>query len=291
MRSRFKEKVENYLELSKIKIMIPVSLTGFTGYFIFDPHFSAGILMISLGILLQAISASILNQLQEVDLDLKMNRTHNRPLPAQKISQTNAIIFFFITLITGALILYLFGNLAAVLIGLFTIFWYNGIYTYTKRISAFAVVPGSLTGALPPFIGWVAAGGDILDKTIVLIGFLLFIGQVPHFWLLILKYGEEYEKAGIPSLTKVMSRSQINRLTFTWVVVSVISAIFLCYFEIIRSKLLIGLLLIASYYLVWLFKDMIRGPENKINFRRNFIFLNSYFLLVLIFLIVDSIVR
>ena len=290
MRNNFKERVKIYLELSKIRIMLPVSLTGFCGYFIFDPGFSVAIIMVSLGILLQAMSASILNQLQEVSLDYKMNRTHNRPLPAQKISKTNAAVSFIITLITGTGLIYLFGNTASALIGLFTILWYNGVYTYSKRISAFAVVPGSLTGALPPFIGWVAAGGDIMDRTIVFVGFLLFIGQVPHFWLLILKYGEEYEKAGIPSLTKVLSRPQINRLTFTWVVVSVISALFLCFFEIIHSRIIIGLLLIASFYLVWLFKDMILLIENKINFRRNFIFLNSYFLLVIIFLIVDKMI-
>ena len=290
MRSNFKEKVRIYLELSKIRIMIPVSLTGFCGYFIFDPHFSVAIIMISTGILLQAMSASILNQLQEVDIDLKMNRTHNRPLPAHKISKTQAFISFFITLIAGTGLIYLFGNPESALIGLFTIFWYNGIYTYSKRISAFAVVPGSLTGALPPIIGWVAAGGGIMDKTIIFVAFLLFIGQVPHFWLLILKYGEEYEKAGIPSLTSVLSRPQINRLTFTWVVVSVISALFLCFFEIIHSRIIIILLLIASFYLIWLFKEMILSLDNKINFRRNFIFLNSYFLLVIIFLMVDKMI-
>jgi protoheme IX farnesyltransferase len=291
MQSNFREKFRNYLELSKIKIMIPVSLTGFTGYFIFDPHLSLRIILISLGILLQAISASILNQLQEVDLDFRMNRTHDRPLPAKKISKTSAIVFFFICMLSGTSILYFSGNLISAIIGLFTIFWYNGIYTYAKRISFLAVVPGSLTGALPPLIGWTAAGGIVLDKTIILVGFLFFIGQIPHFWLLILKYGEEYENAGIPSLTKVLSRSQINRLTFTWVVASVISAIFLCYFEIIQSNLIVSFLLVASFCLIWSFRDMIKGPGNITDYKRNFIYLNSYFLLILIFLIVDRIIK
>ena len=98
------------------------------------------------------------------------------------------------------------------------------------------MVPGAVTGALPPLIGWVAAGGGVWDKPIIFLEFLFFTGQIPHFWLLILKYGEEYEKAGLPSLTNIMSRTQINRLTFTWVVTSVIAALFLCYFEIIHSR-------------------------------------------------------
>ena len=234
--------------------MLPVAFTGFTGYFIFKPEINASILLVSLGILLQAIASSVLNQLQEIDLDRKMNRTHNRPLPTGKIGISAAVIFLLITIISGTALIYFFGNLTAALVGLFTIFWYNIIYTYSKRITAFAVVPGSLTGALPPFIGWTAAGGFLFDKPIVLLGFLLFIGQVPHFWLLILKYGEEYGNAGIPSLTRVLSRPQINRLSFTWVVTSAISALFLSYFEVIHSKIIISLLLFSSFYLIWSFR-------------------------------------
>jgi protoheme IX farnesyltransferase len=269
--------------------MLPVALTGFTGYFIYQPQINSSILLVSIGILLQAIASSVLNQLQEIDLDRKMNRTHNRPLPTGKISITASIAFFSLTLIAGTALIYFYGNLLASIVGLFTIFWYNVIYTYAKRITAFAVVPGSLTGALPPFIGWTAAGGALLDKPIILLGFLLFIGQVPHFWLLILKYGEEYGNAGIPSLTKIFSRPQINRLSFTWIVTSAISGLFLSYFEVIHSKIIISLLLISSFYLIWSFRGMVTGPENNIQFRRNFILLNSYFLLILIFLIADRI--
>jgi protoheme IX farnesyltransferase len=270
--------------------MLPVALTGFTGYFIYRPEIGPSILLVSLGILLQAVSSSVLNQIQEIDLDRKMKRTHHRPLPTGKISIPAAVVFFLLNLISGTVLIYIYGNLLASLVGLFTIFWYNIIYTYSKRITAFAVVPGSLTGALPPFIGWTAAGGALLDKPIVLLGFLLFIGQVPHFWLLILKYGEEYGNAGIPSLTEVLSRPQINRLSFTWIVTSVVSALFLSYFEVIHSKLIVTLLLFSSFYLVWSFRGMITGPESNTSFRKNFILLNSYFLLILVFLIADRII-
>ena len=85
MKNNSGNKLKDYLELSKLKIMIPVSLTGFTGYFIFNPHLSLNILLVSTGILLMAISASVLNQIQEVELDRKMKRTHDRPIPAGRI--------------------------------------------------------------------------------------------------------------------------------------------------------------------------------------------------------------
>jgi protoheme IX farnesyltransferase len=288
MTSKISNKLKDWLELAKLKIMIPVSLTGFTGYFAFDPHFSSRIFLLSFGILLMAVSASVLNQIQEVKPDGMMIRTCNRPLPARRISLTSALLFFFFSLIAGVSIIYYAGNINAVIIGLFTIFWYNVIYTYFKRISAFAVVPGAITGALPPLIGWVAAGGGPWEKPIVFIEFLIFIGQIPHFWLLILKYGEEYKQAGFPSLTNIFNRAQIKRLTFVWVISSVAAALFLCYFEIIQNTIIIVILVVISIYVIWQFLELLKIRETGNNYRKYNIVLDLYFLLVLLLLISDK---
>jgi hypothetical protein len=66
------------------------------------------------------------------------------------------------------------GNTAALIVSLITILWYNGVYTYLKRITALAVIPGAFTGALPPLIGWMAAGGNPFDITIILVQVLFF---------------------------------------------------------------------------------------------------------------------
>lgn len=282
-------KLKVYLELSKLKIMIPVCLTGFTGYFAFNPHFSSTILFITLGILLMAVSASVLNQIQEVEIDKKMERTRFRPLPSQRINTKNALIFFVINLVAGILLIFFESNIKAVLVGLVTILWYNGIYTYSKRITAFAVVPGAITGALPPLIGWVAAGGGLWEKPIIFIEFLIFTGQVPHFWLLILKYGEEYKAAGIPNLTDIFNRTQINRITFSWVTSSLLAALFLCYFEIIQSPLIIGIMVIASMGILWQFFNILKTQSDKQS-KSYSVLLDSYFLLVLLLLISDKII-
>lgn len=282
--------LKKYLELSKLKIMIPVSLTGFTGFFLFDPHISLKIFLISSGILLLAISASVLNQIQEADIDGRMNRTHNRPIPAGRIKIWKAAVFFLICLFSGTVILFTAGNLKAAIIGLITIFWYNIIYTYSKRITAFAVVPGAITGALPPLIGWVSAGGGEWDRTIIFLEFLFFTGQIPHFWLMILKYGEQYKNAGMPSLTSVFNPVQINRLTFVWTVSSVAAALFLCYFGIIRSGILIIILLAASAITIWKFSDLIRASVDRNNYTRYSMVLYFYFLVIIVLLISDSVI-
>jgi protoheme IX farnesyltransferase len=290
MKSNSEKIIRNYLQLSKLTIMLPVSLTGFTGYFIFNPHLSLKLIFVSFGILLMGISASSLNQIQEITLDSKMERTRSRPIPAGRIKVNSAIIFAICTFLAGIYFIFSGGNLMAALIGLFAVLWYNLIYTYLKRITAFAVIPGALTGALPPLIGWIAAGGGILDKPVLFLEFLFFTGQIPHFWLLIIKYGQEYKKAGIPTLTDIFTNDQINRLTFTWVLTSVIAAIFLCYFEIIRTGLVIGILLAASVFLIWKFSALVKsGADNK-NYKKYSILLDIYFLLVLILLIFDRII-
>jgi protoheme IX farnesyltransferase len=279
-----------WLEFSKLKIMIPVSLTGFTGYFAFNPHFTSGVFILSFGVLMMAIAASALNQIQEVELDQKMTRTCKRPLPSERITINQALLFFLFNLIIGALAIYYAGNLKALIIGFLTLIWYNGVYTYSKRMTAFAVVPGALTGALPPLIGWVAAGGGVWEKPIVFIQFLIFIGQIPHFWLLILKYGEEYKHAGLPSLTDIFNGIQIKWLTFSWVAASVVAALFLCYFEIIKNPVIIVILIVFSGYIIWQFLDLLKNQADNMNYKRYSIFLDSYFLLVLLLLISDKII-
>jgi protoheme IX farnesyltransferase len=237
-----------------------------------------------------AVSASTMNQIQEMELDRKMNRTHDRPLPAGRINIKQAIIFFLCCILSGTFLVFSGGNITAALTGLFTILWYNGVYTYSKRLTAFAVVPGALTGALPPLIGWLAAGGGFWDKPIIFLEFLFFTGQIPHFWLLVLKYGEEYNLAGIPTLTSVFNQQQINRLTFTWIVTSVIAAVFLGYFEIITTGVIVGILLIASVFLIWKFSGLLKpGAEIKSS-KKYSILLDSYFLLILLLLIADRII-
>ena len=287
-RNRTGDTIRQFLKLSKLRIMIPVSLTGFTGYFIYDPRLSLKLFLVTAGILMLAVSASVLNQIQERVTDGLMPRTHDRPLPSGRLTLTRAWLYFAICLLSGSVLLLFFGSPGAVFAGILTIIWYNGVYTYAKRITPFAVVPGAVTGALPPLIGWLAAGGGAWDRSIVFVEFLFFIGQIPHFWMLVLKFGEEYHQAGLPSLTRVLSRSQIDRLTFTWVVTSVIAALFLCYFEIIGSVIISAVLFIVSVYMVWRFSSLVRHPEEQRSYRTYSIHFFLYYLLLIVLLIADK---
>jgi len=120
-----------------------------------------------------------------------------------------------------------FGGLA--------VLWYNGVYTPLKRLTAFAVAPGALIGALPPAIGWTAAGGSAGDLRLLALAFFFFIWQVPHFWLLLFKYGEEYAEAGFPSITRLFSTTQLGRLTFVWMLATAAASLLLPLYGVSRA--------------------------------------------------------
>jgi heme o synthase len=268
--------------------MISVSLTGFTGYFMHDPRITPELIMVTSGILLMAVASSVLNQLQEIDIDRKMARTSERPLPSGKIRPWQAVVYLFLTLFSGALLVWSGGNTAALAVSLITVLWYNGVYTYLKRITALAVIPGAFTGALPPLIGWIAAGGNPFDITIVLVQVLFFSGQIPHFWLLVLKYGPEYEKAGMPSLTTVMSRQKIYIMILLFVASFSIITLFLGSYGIIHNRLIFGVLMLLSFILTGYFYSLVSAKRDKHS--RYSALLNSYFLAVMILLITDRMI-
>lgn len=270
--------------------MIPVSLTGMAGYFLADPSLSAELFLTTAGILLFSVSSSVLNQLQEIRTDSIMDRTHNRPLPAGKITLRSAYIFMIAMISAGSLIVYHFGSMSALLVCFLTVLWYNGVYTPLKRLTAFAVIPGALTGALPPLIGWLAAGGNPWDKTIILIMVFIFIGQIPHFWLFILKYGHQYEKAGLPSLTAIIDRVKIGRLIFAWIVAVAISASGLWFYTVLHNRVVIMILLSASLLLVAGFAPLTTSGAAGRSTSRYSGMLNFYVMLVMILLISDRLI-
>jgi protoheme IX farnesyltransferase len=276
------------IELSKIKVMLPVSFTGFTGYFIYNPHITAELILVTAGILLMAISASVLNQIQEIETDGKMARTSNRPLPSGRISAADALIYFAISFVAGAALILFNGGKSAMVIGFLTLAWYNGVYTSLKRKTPFAVIPGAITGALPPLIGWVAAGGSPGDKTILLLEILLFTGQIPHFWLFALKYRDEYRQAGFPVLDSVMSLRRIKELISLEVIISSLIAILLYFFGVIRNIHIFAILVTDTIVLVWQFVRL-STVKGKNNLNRYSLILNTYFFLIMILLISDRI--
>ncbi len=255
-------------------------------------HGDAGAaLLASSSVFLLAAGASGLNQYQERDLDSRMERTRHRPLPSGSMTPATALAVSLALLVGGLALLLAAGAPSAVLLGMAAIAWYNGIYTFLKRRTAFAAVPGALVGALPPAIGWAAAGGAMLDRQLFLLCLFFYLWQVPHFWLLVLRYGKEYESAGLPSLRRVFHDRQLARLTLVWTGAAATSALLLPLAGVVRTPLL-ALLLGAG--VVWLIVGGIgsyRGRAFPDAQSRAFRRINGFVLAVTLIVALDGILR
>lgn len=285
-----KKFLHTILELSKVRITFAVSLTTITGYVLASGTFDAGLILPTLGIFLLACGSSALNHYQEKDKDALMERTKDRPIPSGRISATGALVVAMILSVSGSLLVYVGSGFLALQLALLALIWYNAIYTPLKKRTAFAVVPGSVIGALPPLVGWVAGGGSLADPRALIIAFFFFIWQVPHFWLLMLKFGKEYEKAGFPSLTSVYSEKQIKYTTFIWTMATGVTALMLPAFDVIHSTVIGIGLLIAVIWLVVVFSRLLRIKDEAFNARYYFMKINYFVLFMIIFLAVDSLI-
>jgi protoheme IX farnesyltransferase len=284
--------LNTYLELGKVKITFAVSLTTITGYLLAGGTFDLNMLFTTVGIFLLACGSSAINHYQEREKDAMMERTRNRPIPSGSISPNGALLFALVFSIAGSTLLYYGSGFLGMQLGILALIWYNVIYTPLKSKTAFAVVPGAVIGAIPPVVGWVAAGGSLADPKMMIIAFFFFIWQVPHFWLLLLRYGKEYEKAGYPSITSIYTVKQIKNITFVWIVATAVSALMLPVFDVVESYIVIAGMLISSVWLVGIFSNLL-FKKNEDGFNPFFYFMkiNYFVLAVIVFLAIDSFVN
>ncbi len=277
----------NYLKLIKWRLSIAVAFSATAGFFLFAGELSVQTLVCFFGVFLMAGGAAGVNQIQEREIDKKMDRTAGRPLPTNSLFVGQALTFSLLSIVTGGVLLSRLGTLPWIL-GLANIFFYNGLYTPLKKRTIYALLPGGLVGAIPPMIGWKAAGGSLGHPNILYLATLLFLWQVPHFWLLVIKHGKEYEKAGFQSISLYLDGKQIRRLVFYWIL---ISSVFMASYPIfgIELKLYIGALLIglnilfimAFYWYLFRVKD-----ASKI--KPAFILTNVFLTVILLLLIINS---
>jgi len=189
------------LALTKPRVMTLVVFTGLCGLLAapvqlpFVLAFTA-VLCIALG----AGAAATLNQWYESDLDGKMKRTANRPLPAGRMDRQSALHFGVGLGVFSVLLMGLATNLLAAAILAVSILFYVLVYTvWLKRRTAQNIVVGGAAGAFPPLIGWAAATGDVSALPLLMLA-LIFLWTPPHFWALSLFITTDYAAAGVPML-------------------------------------------------------------------------------------------
>tara|TARA_B100000809_G_scaffold255978_1_gene295280 strand:+ start:303 stop:1211 length:909 start_codon:yes stop_codon:yes gene_type:complete len=192
----------DYYELTKPRVVVLIVFCGIVGMFLATPALpSLNVLFFgALGIGLSASSAAVINHVLDAQIDAKMSRTKNRPLPQGKISQKKALVFSFILCVISMLMLLFRINLLTTILTFFSLIGYAVIYTvYLKRATPQNIVIGGAAGAAPPVLGWTAVTGEVHSDALILF-LIIFLWTPPHFWALAIARKDDYEKANIPML-------------------------------------------------------------------------------------------
>jgi len=168
-------------------------------------------------------AAGAINMWYDRDIDAVMRRTQRRPIPAGRISASDALGFGVSLAITAVVVMGLATNAAAAGALALSIAFYVFVYTmWLKRRTTQNIVIGGAAGAFPPVIGWLAVNGT-LDVMPLLMFAIVFFWTPPHFWALSLYAHDDYKRAGVPMLPVVAGARATRRqiVLYTLVLVPV----------------------------------------------------------------------
>ena len=197
----FRAWLQDWSELAKARLSLLVLLTTLVGLYCgaaghLEPWRT---LFTLLGTSLVAAAAATLNEWLERDLDAKMPRTADRPLPAGRISPDEALLGGAGMAALGLGTLYFGVHAPAAFLAAATLALYLFVYTPMKRWTSFNTFVGAIPGAIPPLIGFSAGRGRIEFEGWALFS-ILFLWQIPHFMAIAWRYREDYRKAGFRML-------------------------------------------------------------------------------------------
>jgi len=196
-------KFNQYLELTKPKVVLLIVFTAFVGMLLsVDEGIPPVMTMIYalIGIGFAAASAAAINHWADQKIDAIMLRTQHRPLPQGELKDWNVVVFALLLCIISMAILVWKINILTAVLTFFSLIGYAFIYTFfLKRVTPQNIVIGGAAGAAPPVLGWTAITGNLTGDALLLFA-IIFTWTPPHFWALAIHRVDDYAKAKIPML-------------------------------------------------------------------------------------------
>ena len=206
-----KRVVADYVELTKPKVQSLLLLTTIATMYVAGNPSALLVIFTCLGGYLSAGGAGAVNHWFDRDIDAKMPRTANRPVPSGRIKPYAALLFGCSLAALSFVELALTVNLLAAALSFAGFLGYVLVYTvWLKRRTPQNIVIGGAAGAVPPLVGWAAVRGDV-GGIAVLLFFIVFFWTPPHFWALSLLMKNEYEAVEIPMLPVARGERETRR--------------------------------------------------------------------------------
>lgn len=187
--------LSDFKELTKMRLAISVVFSSVAGYFLGAEVVNfVTVLLLAIGGYFMVGASNAYNQIIERDLDVLMDRTKNRPIPAGRMSVNTAFTIASVFTILGLIVLYIINPKTA-MFGAISIFIYVSVYTPLKTRTPLSVFVGAFPGAIPFMLGWVAATNEFNIEAGTLF-MIQFFWQFPHFWAIGWWLYDDYKKGG-----------------------------------------------------------------------------------------------
>ena len=201
----------DYVTLTKPRVQSLLLFTTVTTMLVAGSPSLRLVLLTCLGGYLSAGGAGAVNHAYDRDIDARMERTADRPVPAGRVSARAATVFGFVLVVLSVIELSVWVNPLAAVLSFCGFVGYTLVYTvWLKRRTPQNIVIGGAAGAVPPLVGWAATTGG-LDGMAVYLFAIVFFWTPPHFWALSLLMKGEYERVGVPMLPVVRGEVETRR--------------------------------------------------------------------------------
>ena len=212
-----KSKVSAFIELTKPRITILILISTALGYYLAESEMInyLNFFYTILGTAILSGGAGTINHCIEKDLDMLMDRTKSRPIPAGLISIKTALSFGLAQSIIGFAILWVLVNQLTAILGLATIVLYLFVYTPLKKITWLNTTIGAIPGAMPALGGWAASANQLSPNAWILFA-ILFLWQHPHFYAIAIMCKDDYERAGFKMLPVIEKDNHRTNRQIIW---------------------------------------------------------------------------
>jgi len=227
-----------------------VVLSAYFGFYLSGGALNFKVFSVIFAVLLHSFGNSVINQVQERDTDKLMPRTMNRPVVTGMINPAKALALGVLLIGLSLFIPLLTGHYLVVFLLVINLVIYNVIYTPLKRKYSYALLAGSLCGAIPPIIGWgIYHNPDSLNR-IILVAAIFYLWQVPHFLFLTEKYRDEYKNAGIKLIINELGYRKYYKILTVWIFCYLFALIFAIILLLPDGYLKIAVILLETIIII-----------------------------------------
>ncbi|MBL4243230.1 protoheme IX farnesyltransferase [Vibrio fluvialis] len=213
--------IKGYISITKPGIIIGNLISVAAGYFLAAKSEAADVALLAYtltGVAMVIASGCVVNNIFDRDIDLRMDRTRGRLLAQGEINVDHAFVYAIALLLGGTALLYRMANPLSTVVVLLGYVFYVFFYTmWYKRTSVYGTLVGSVSGAVPPLVGYLAVTNYISLEAVLL--FALFcLWQMPHSYAIAMFRMQDYKTAGIPVLPVVSGIEKARKHMMAYVV-------------------------------------------------------------------------